>query len=78
MRKMGEQFQSVIREAQIWAKQGMRRVVTEKDGAVNTLELVAISVVVIGAVVGISATFSEGVRDVFTLLIEEVKNLLSL
>jgi Flp pilus assembly pilin Flp len=78
MRRIGEKIQDVICEAQVRTMHGLRRVVTEKDGAVNTLELVAIAVVVIGAVVGISATFSEGVQDVFTALIDKVKELLNL
>ena len=54
-----------------------RRFGTEKDG-MGTIELIALTVVVVGAVVGVATVLSPGLQGLFTSLLTKVKELIGL
>ena len=61
--------------AYVFGKMELRRFKTEKDG-LGTVEMIALTVVVVCAVVGVASVLSPGLKGMFSALIKKIEDLI--
>ena len=77
MSKVFGMCEEKVRWVAVRVSSQMRRFGTEKEG-MGTIELIALTVVVVGAVVGVATVLSPGLQGLFTKLITKVETLIGL
>ncbi|MCE9614485.1 MAG: hypothetical protein K8T26_09425 [Lentisphaerae bacterium] len=78
MKTLVNKMQQVGLRIAVWVSEEVHRVVTEKRGEVNLVSMIAITLVVLGAILGTAATVNDGVKAIMQGALDKFMELLGL